>query len=119
GPKFPRKALVRTRVAVAVSLALAGSNDLFAAPSGGQVTAGAASIQQSGTQTLITQSTDRAAINWQTFGIAATESVIFRQPSSSSVALNRVIGGNPSEIFGRLQANGHVFLINPSGILFG
>ena len=44
----------------------------------------------------------------------------FNQPSSSSVVLNRVTGGQgPSEIMGTLTANGRVFLINRDGILFG
>ena len=32
---------------------------------------------------------------------------------------NRVIGNDPSQILGRLTANGRVYLINPNGILFG
>ncbi|NBS06478.1 MAG: filamentous hemagglutinin N-terminal domain-containing protein [Verrucomicrobia bacterium] len=40
-------------------------------------------------------------------------------PSSTSAALNRVIGGNPSSIYGSLSANGILYLINPSGILVG
>ena len=41
-------------------------------------------------------------------------------PSANSVELDRVTGGlGPSQIFGSLSSNGHVFLVNPDGILFG
>ena len=33
--------------------------------------------------------------------------------------MNRVLSGSPSEIYGTLQSNGRIFLINPSGILVG
>ena len=69
---------------------------------------------------IVNQSTPNAIINWNTFNIGANESVRFNQPSSSSVALNRVTGGlGPSEIMGTLTANGRVFIINRDGILFG
>src|SRR4029079_6161968 len=52
--------------------------------------------------------------------MAVTESVRFSKPNSSSMALNRVVGGlGPSEILGSLTANGRVFVINRDGILFG
>ena len=58
-------------------------------------------------------------INWQSFNIGADQSVQFIQPGSSSVALNRVLGADPSVILGSLTSNGTVFLLNPNGILFG
>src|SRR5712692_11398397 len=87
-------------------------------PTGGQVTAGTANISTSGSKMQIDQATDKAILNWQTFSIGSSAWVNFSQPSASSVALNKVLGNNPSEIFGRLSANGQVFLSNPNGVLF-
>ncbi|WP_295537978.1 YDG domain-containing protein, partial [uncultured Pseudacidovorax sp.] len=88
-------------------------------PSGGQVTTGSASIQQVGSVMTIRQDTQAAAIDWQRFSIGAGNTVNFVQPSSAAVALNRVLGQDPTQIYGTLQANGQVFLVNPNGILFG
>ena len=89
-------------------------------PSSGTVVGGAASIANlDATHQRITQTTDRAIINWQTFSIGASDYVQFIQPSTSSVALNRVTGGAPSSILGSLSANGQVFLVNPNGVYFG
>ena len=104
---------------LALSLMLSFASNGHAAPAGGVVAAGAAGIATSGATTTITQSTQNAAINWRSFGIAAGETVQFVQPNSSSVALNRVLGSDPSAIFGNLSANGKVFLVNPNGVLFG
>ncbi len=115
-----------TPIASAVALALLALNGLdirnaFAElPAGGQVAAGTATIQQvNGQNMVINQSSPKAVINWNSFSVGASDSVVFRQPSVSAVALNRVIGSDPSLIFGTLQANGQVFLLNPSGIVFG
>ncbi|MFZ4702717.1 MAG: filamentous hemagglutinin N-terminal domain-containing protein, partial [Candidatus Methylumidiphilus sp.] len=67
----------------------------------------------------IQQGTAKAVLDWQTFNIGAQAQVNFHQPDASSVALNRVAVGNASVIEGRLTANGQVFLVNPSGVLFG
>jgi filamentous hemagglutinin family protein len=91
----------------------------YALPQGGVVSAGSASVANGGSSTTITQTSQNAAINWQSFGIAAGQTVQFAQPNASSVALNRVLGPDPSNIFGNLSANGKVFLVNPNGVLFG
>ncbi len=105
--------------ALAVSLMLAFGPIAYALPIDGQVTAGSATITGSSNSMTINQSSQNAALNWQSFNIGQAETVKFVQPNSSSVALNRVLGADPSSILGGLSANGKVFLVNPNGILFG
>ncbi len=90
-----------------------------AEPLGGQVRSGNATIQQTLGTTTVRQLTDRAIIDWQKFNVSPAELVKFVQPNEAAVILNRVTGGEPSRILGKLQANGQVFLVNPNGILFG
>src|SRR3546814_15825065 len=99
---------------VAPSIALAG-------PSGGVVVGGdgVATIGTNGATTTINQAASNAVINWQNFSVGASEYVVFNQPSASAAVLNRVVGGNASEILGNISANGRVFLVNPNGIMFG
>ncbi|MEG0200207.1 MAG: filamentous hemagglutinin N-terminal domain-containing protein, partial [Comamonas sp.] len=87
-------------------------------PTGGQVVAGQANISQAGSAMTVQQGSDRAAIDWQTFNLGSQASINFQQPSVNSVTLNRVLDANPSQIYGRLSANGHVFLSNPNGVYF-
>jgi filamentous hemagglutinin family protein len=108
-----------TLKALLILLVVAFGTNAYALPVGGVVTAGGASISSGAAGTTITQSTSNAAINWQSFNIGLSETVRFVQPNSSSVALNRVLGSDPSSILGSLSANGKVFLMNPNGILFG
>jgi len=93
---------------------------LYANPAGEAVVGGAAGFNRPDAATLIVnQNTDRAVINWNSFSIANGELTRFVQPSSSSAVLNRVVTANPSAIYGTLEANGNVFLINPGGVLVG
>ncbi len=112
-----------SRVALAAGLALvalATSGGALAGPTGGQVAAGQATISGQGTSAVVvTQTTDRSIITWQTFNTTSGQSIQFVQPNSSSIALNRVVGGGPSSLNGSLTANGRVFIINPNGVLFG
>jgi filamentous hemagglutinin family protein len=88
-------------------------------PTGGQLVAGQATIAPRVNNTLtVNQSSNRAAIDWQTFNVGSAARVNFIQPSSSAAILNRVLDPNPSQIFGRITANGQVFLTNSSGIYF-
>jgi len=108
--------LVVTPTLLISSYALAAA-DL---PTGGQVIYGSGNIYQPAAQQMvIEQASGKLAINWQSFNIGAGNRVVFRQPGSDAIALNRVIGSDGSKIFGQLSANGRVFLINPNGILFG
>ncbi|MCK9381104.1 MAG: filamentous hemagglutinin N-terminal domain-containing protein, partial [Sulfuritalea sp.] len=112
-------------LAAAVLLAL-GANSAVAAgvplpgalPTGGQIAAGQAAISSSGARMDVTQSSNSAIVNWDSFNIGSQAQVNIAQPSAAAVILNRVQGGDPSAIYGRLTANGHVFLTNPGGILF-
>ena len=93
-----------------------------ALPVAGQVVAGQASIATAGpaaTPTMtIHQTSARAAIDWQRFDVGQQARVHFVQPGLDSVTLNRVQAGQPSQIFGHIQANGQVFLTNPDGVYF-
>lgn len=106
-------------LALALALMMSLAAGTQAAPAGGVVAAGSATIATSGAMTTVTQTTGNVVLNWQSFGIATGESVQFAQPGSGSVALNRVLGTDPSGIFGNLSSNGKVFLVNPNGVLFG
>ncbi|PLX78683.1 MAG: hypothetical protein C0616_13480, partial [Desulfuromonas sp.] len=87
-------------------------------PTGGTLTAGQATIEQSADSLTVQQQSDRAAIDWQTFNVGRDNSVHFEQPSSSSAILNRILDSNPSQIFGQITATGQVYLTNPQGLYF-
>ena len=89
-----------------------------ALPTGGRVVVGNGQVQQSANLLIVNQSSQRLGMDWQSFNIGAGATVEFRQPSASSIALNRVVGHSGTEIYGQLRANGQVFLTNPNGVLF-
>ncbi len=79
---------------------------------------GSATISRTPNNTAINQSSQRAAIDWKSFDVGSQQRVTFNQPSSSAATLNRVTGPDPSQIAGRIDANGQVVLINQSGVMF-
>jgi len=112
-PRFPVAGMVLAGVLFARITCLAN-------PTGGVVVNGDALIQNivPGLTTIV-QSTDRAVIDWQSFSIGAGERANFIVPNATSATLNRVLGYDPSILNGTLTSNGHVFLINSNGIVFG
>lgn len=109
-------------IAVAVSTALSGMLAQSAEAKGGikveKVARGTAQFTTRGANTQIRVS-DRAIINYRQFNVGANEGVQFIQPSAQSRVLNRINSGEPSRIDGRMSANGIVYLVNPSGVMFG
>ena len=88
-------------------------------PEGGKVVGGSAAISSTGNTLTVQQSSQRAAIDWNTFNVGSGAQVNFNQPNAASVTLNRVLDNNPSHIMGRINAPGQVFIVNPNGVLFG
>ncbi|HEX8779238.1 MAG TPA: filamentous hemagglutinin N-terminal domain-containing protein, partial [Rhodanobacter sp.] len=88
-------------------------------PIGGVVVGGSGSITQNGVNTVVSQNSALLALNWQSFNLGKDATVLFNQPSFNAVALNRILDQNPSQIFGHINSNGQVFLINTHGIIFG
>jgi fibronectin-binding autotransporter adhesin len=110
---------VPTSVAAPATLAPAPTT----LPTGGQVVAGCGTINSSNTANsavlTVDQTTQRAVINWNTFNVGSAAQVNFNQPGVDSATLNRVLDSNPSQIFGRINAPGQVFLSTPIGVYFG
>ncbi|KMZ32786.1 filamentous hemagglutinin N-terminal domain-containing protein [Haemophilus influenzae] len=86
-------------------------------PQNHEVVVGQASVSTTENKMTITQSTSTTQINWKSFDIGKDKEVQFIQPSEHAVAYNRVIGGNASQIQGKLTANGKVYLANPNGVI--
>jgi filamentous hemagglutinin family protein len=119
---MPQPVAVARRLSLALA-AWATPCLALAAPQGGVVSSGSATIGYtgsagSGVTTTIHQASQKAVINWQSFSVGASEVVNFVQPGRSAVTLNRVVGNERSLIEGALKANGQVFLLNSNGVLF-
>ncbi|HHF0436718.1 filamentous hemagglutinin N-terminal domain-containing protein [Haemophilus influenzae] len=78
---------------------------------------GTVTIEKTADKMTIDQKTSTTQINWHSFDIGKNKEVEFKQPTTNSVAYNRVTGGNASQIQGKLKANGKVYLANPNGVI--
>lgn len=93
--------------------AYASAQDL---PQKDKVVVGQADFSQTADKMTI-KTSDKVQIDWKSFDIGKNKEVEFKQPDANSVAYNRVIGGNASQIQGKLTANGKVYLANPNGVI--
>lgn len=97
-------------------------------PTGGQVIAGDVTIPDfmkpggnAGDNTIanIKQNSDNAVIKWDNFDVGGSATVNFNGPQNFN-SINYVNGGNLSQIYGTINANGgNIFLINPAGVQIG
>ena len=94
-----------------------------ALPSGGVVMAGqfqgTPDNWTSGLEMNIHQNTVNGVIKWQSFDVGGSATVNFTGPQNFN-SLNYVNGGNLSQIYGTINANGgNIFLVNPAGVQIG
>jgi len=106
------------RRAVALLAMFSFTLNVLANPAGMSVQRGHATLSASGSQLTITAG-NGAVLNWQSFNIAAGETTTFVQPSTGGIVWNRIGGQSASQIYGTLNANGVVILLNSSGFYFG
>ena len=91
-----------------------------ALPTGEQPLAGSIAFDRSTpNQLTINQSTAYAITAWSSFNVGQDAKVVINQPTSTSYSLNQVTSGAASQIFGKVESNGHFILSNTAGITFG
>ncbi|HEU5274377.1 MAG TPA: filamentous hemagglutinin N-terminal domain-containing protein, partial [Xanthobacteraceae bacterium] len=96
-----RSRRLNRRFALLLSALMLSPSSALANPLGGQVVAGQGNIQGQGTATVtVNQQSQNAIFNWSSFSISAGERTQFIQPSASSIALNRVVGSDVSQLYG-------------------
>ncbi|MEN9897663.1 MAG: hypothetical protein RLZZ66_1312 [Pseudomonadota bacterium] len=88
-------------------------------PKDGVIIDGAGSIHYSNDNTLtIKQNSPSMVSEWKSFNIGENSTVNIEQPQANSKLLNRINDANPTEIHGKLNSNGQVYLLNQQGIIF-
>jgi filamentous hemagglutinin family protein len=110
---------MRTRSFFYSLLLLTASSPLFSLPNGFKTISGKAQLLDSDPSTMEIKMGKRAVIHWDSFNIQEKETVHFIMRDTHSVAFNHVMSGKASEILGKIQANGQVYLMNPKGVIIG
>jgi filamentous hemagglutinin family protein len=91
---------------------------VHAGPTGAQVIHGNVVFSQNG-NIFVIHAGHKSIINYSSFNIGKNETVQFIQPNELARVLNRITGPGPTQIDGKLLANGIVYLVNPAGVMFG
>ena len=98
------------------------AQDASTLPAGEKIVGGNAVFDRTGDNVLnITQKSDRLLIDWSKgFNIGEKATTNFIQPNSTSIVINRVTAktDDPTLIQGRLNANGHVIILDRNGVIF-
>lgn len=91
-----------------------------------RIVRGASNPTQAGNTVTIRQNESQALLEWQSFNVGRDTTLNFDQSAggvdaSKWVAFNRVTGAStaPSQILGRINADGQVYVLNQNGIIFG
>ncbi|MBK0034224.1 filamentous hemagglutinin N-terminal domain-containing protein [Erwinia sp. S43] len=108
-----KNAVIRP-LALAVALSFVGG---ASAVGSGIVVSGSGSIIKNGNQVKVQQNTDKMIVNWNNMNVGKNESLNFNQPNANAAVLNKINNIDPTVIAGALNANGKVFIVNPSGVL--
>ena len=92
----------------------------FAAPTGGSVAQGGATINQSvANMTDITSTTTNNVLTWTDYSVNNGETVKYDNGAQTNNYLNIVTGSNTSKIYGTITGGKDVYLVNPNGVIFG
>ena len=73
-------------------------------------------VDPTGTVRTVTQTTNRAFLDWTTLNVPQDHILLFNQPNANAITLNRVTGNSGSVIDGLIEANGQVWILNPNGV---
>ena len=83
------------------------------------LSSGVTSVVNTGTTQTITTNSKNSLGSFNTFNIGSGYTVNVSQPTSSSTFMGLVRSGSPTSIYGNLDSNGSVGLINSAGIYVG
>jgi filamentous hemagglutinin family protein len=105
--------------ALVSSLVLGPAAPVFANPRDHVTVRGNVSYDGDGTSSMTITAPNGSIIRWGSFDIDRGETVQFIQPNADARVLNRVTSSGPSTINGTLLGDGHVYIVNPAGVVFG